>query len=106
MTPRGAAFDALVLEAWKRIEDRYGSPLEHIELAVEMVPPSDPAPWETRIALGRVFPAEGSLPARVVLYRRPVETRAAHEESVAFVVIQVLAEHLATLLGTDPDDLI
>lgn len=109
MLSPGATFDALVLSAWQAIEERYGEPLDHIEVAVETVPPSDPAPWETRVALGRVFPSQGGLRARVVLYRRPIETRAGaepHLDSVGEAVHQILAEQVAELLNLDPDDLL
>lgn len=99
-------FDAAVLEAWDAIERRHGVPLENLEIAVETVPPSDPAPWEFRVALGRVFPAQGDLPARVVLYRRPIETRAGVEAPLSALVHQVLAEQIASVLGKDPEDLV
>ncbi|NLG22997.1 MAG: metallopeptidase family protein, partial [Actinomycetales bacterium] len=74
MTSRSARFDDVVLDAVQLIEQRLGRELTGLEVAVEDVPPTDPAPWESGIALGRLFPAEGALPARVVVYRRPVES--------------------------------
>nr|WP_109474214.1 metallopeptidase family protein [Ornithinimicrobium cavernae] len=104
MTSRSARFDDLVLDAVQVIERRLGRELTDLEIAVEDVPPTDPAPWESGIALGRLFPAEGSLPARVVVYRRPVEARA-QEDDLGTLVHEVLAEQIATMLGLDPDDL-
>lgn len=106
MTTPARAFDEMVLDAVGSIERALKQPLDHLEVAVEDVPPSDPAPWETRVALGRLFPAEGSLPARVVLYRRPLETRAAGGSELATMVHEVLAEQVASLLGRDPEDLL
>jgi predicted Zn-dependent protease with MMP-like domain len=99
-------FDELVLDAVGTIERRLGRSLDDLEVAVEDVPPSDPAPWETRVALGRLFPAEQGLPARVVLYRRPLETRAGAAAELAQLVHEVLAEQVAAYLGTDPEDLL
>lgn len=99
-------FDDLVLDALAAVERRLGRSLESLEVAVEDVPPSDPAPWEERVALGRTFPAEPGLPARVVLYRRPVETRARSAAELAVLVHEVLAEQVASLTGSDPDDLV
>lgn len=99
-------FDELVLDAVSSIERRLGRSLEDLEVAVEDVPPSDPAPWESRVALGRLFPAEGGVPARVVLYRRPLETRAVGGAELATLVHEVLAEQVAAMLGQDPEDLL
>lgn len=106
MSTKAGAFDEMVLDAVGSLEQRLGQELTQLEVAVEEVPPSDPAPWERRIALGRVFPAQGDLPARVVIYRRPVETRAGSASEVAGLVYEVLAEQVASLLGRDPEDLL
>jgi predicted Zn-dependent protease with MMP-like domain len=104
MTSRGARFDELVLEAAEGVERALGHELG-IELAVEEVPPSDPAPWEHGIPLGRLFPAEAGVPARLVLYRRPIVQRAHEPEELAALVAEVVTEQVARLLGRDPDDL-
>ncbi|USQ78731.1 metallopeptidase family protein [Ornithinimicrobium faecis] len=105
MRTRSGRFDDLVLDAIQLIEHRLGRDLSDLEVAVEEVPPADPAPWESGIALGRLFPAEGSLPARVVVYRRPVESRGQDDE-LAALVHEVLAEQVASMLGIDPEDLL
>lgn len=105
MRSRSAQFDDLVLDAVQLIEHRLGRELNDLEIAVEDVPPADPAPWEAGIALGRLFPVEGSLPARVVVYRRPVEARA-REGELPTLVHEILAEQVAGLLGLDPEDLL
>lgn len=78
-----------------------------IQFAVEDVPPSDPAPWEQRVVLGRGFAAEPRLrlPARVVVYRRPVTSRAASPEELAELVHQVVVEQLANMLGRRPEEI-
>lgn len=104
MTSRSARFDELVLDAAETVERRLGHELG-IELAVEEVPPSDPAPWEHGVPLGRLFPAERHLPARLVIYRRPITERAVEEGELAAVVHEVVAEQVARMLGRDPEDL-
>ncbi|WP_235945289.1 metallopeptidase family protein [Metallococcus carri] len=104
MATRGRLFDEAVLDSFERVEGRLeGRP--DIELAVEDVPPSDPAPWEDRVALGRAFPAVGGTPARVVIYRRPIETRVTSQDDLADLIETVVAENVAGLLGRNPDDL-
>lgn len=104
MTTRAEDFDELVLDAAETVERKLGHELG-IELAVEDVPPSDPAPWEHGVALGRLFPAERTLPPRLVIYRRPVMHRAQDEHELAAVVYEVVAEQVARMLGRDPEDL-
>lgn len=104
MATRSARFDELVLDAAETLERR----LEHglgVELAVEEVPPADPAPWEHGVPLGRLFPAERTLPARLVLYRRPIVQRAHDDAELAAIVYEVMAEQVARMLGRDPEDL-
>jgi len=106
MQSRAGLFDELVLDAAARLEGRAGKAFADIEFAVEDVPPSDPASWESAdIALGRLFPAEASMPPRIVVYRRPVETRAHDRRELAALVNDVVVEQVAALLGVDPHEL-
>lgn len=105
MVSRRQTFDDLVLDTVETIERRLGQELG-IELAVEEVPPSYPAPWEHGVTLGRLFPAERGVPARLVLYRRPILARAQDEAELATLVSEVVTEQVARMLGRDPDDLL
>jgi predicted Zn-dependent protease with MMP-like domain len=76
------------------------------QFAVEDVPPADPAPWEhAGVPLGRCFPAESGQPARVVVYRRPVELRAHDEEDLAALIHDVVVEQVAHLLARSPEEI-
>ncbi len=106
MATRREEFDDLVLEAVGRLERGWARPFPPFEVAVEDIPPSDPAPWEhAEVPLGRLFASQGRAPARVVIYRRPVETRADGARDLALLVGEVVAEQLAALLGISPEDL-
>ncbi|MBC7558795.1 MAG: metallopeptidase family protein [Dermatophilaceae bacterium] len=106
MATRAEQFDELVLDAASRMEHQAGAALGSLEFAVEDVPPSDPAPWESSdVPLGRLFAAQGKLPARIVLYRRPVETRTTDARELAALINDVIVEQVAALLGVDPRDL-
>lgn len=78
-----------------------------IQFAVEEVPPSDPAPWERGVVLGRGFSAEprAGLPSRIIIYRQPVSSRADGEEELAELVRQVVVEQVAQMLGRRPEDI-
>ncbi len=106
MSSRSDQFDEQVLDAVERIERRLRRPLDNVELAVELVPPSDPAPWEHRqVPLSRLFPADGKLPARIVLYRRPIETRVDDPRDLPAVINGIVIEQLAGALGVEPTTL-
>ena len=104
MTTRAARFDEMVLDAAETLEHRLGHELG-VELAVEDVPPSDPAPWEDGVPMGRLFPAERALAARMVVYRRPVESRAHDTRELTLIVQDVVVEQVAALLGVPPGEL-
>lgn len=104
MTSRAQAFDDLVLDVAHRYEPVLGRRWTQVEFAVEEVPPSDPASWEEGVPLARLWPAKGRLPARIVVYRRPILT-AARGRSHAIIVHDVLVEQIALLLGVDPHEI-
>ena len=118
---RAERFDAMVLEALEPIEQRWGTELTELDLAVDDVPEVDETSpdevvWQAGVLadvgvpLAQLVPAgvdpEG-LPsrARIVLYRRPLEFRAMDREDLADLVHDVIIEQVANLLGVDPDEL-
>ena len=103
---RAERFDDHVLDAVERLERRWARPLDGTEFAVEEVPASSPAPWEQGgVPLGRYFPADAGMPARIVVYRRPIEARAVDEGDLAELVWDVLIEQVAHLLGRRPEEI-
>jgi hypothetical protein len=105
MGTRADHFDSLVLAAASRLERAWGRPFPPVEFGVEQVPPSDPAPWEhEEVPLGRMFAGQGRHPARIVIYRRPLETRVDSDEDLAALVREVVTEQVAALLGVAPGD--
>ncbi|MEE6282754.1 metallopeptidase family protein [Georgenia sunbinii] len=105
---RSDEFDDALLAAVEQLEKGWSRELSAVEFGVEEVPPSDPSPWERdSVALGRYFPADpaAGLSDRVVLYRRPIQSRCESSADVAELVHLVLVEQVAHLLGKDPEDL-
>ena len=100
---RAERFDELVGDLSERLGSRWGEHWGSVEFGVEDVPPSDPAPWESGVPLGRVFPGEFGAPTRIVLYRRPLEQRARPDDLPA-LVRDILAEQVAHLLSMRPDE--
>ncbi|NYI40786.1 metallopeptidase family protein [Demequina lutea] len=101
---RSERFDEIVADASERLATRWSSQWGSLEFGVEDVPPSDPAPWEQGVPLGRVLPGEYGAPTRVVLYRRPVVQRAGEEE-LPGLVRDILAEQVGHLLSIRPDEI-
>jgi predicted Zn-dependent protease with MMP-like domain len=102
---RAEKFDDVVIAAFERIERRW-SAVGGAEVGVQDVPSSDPAPWETGgVPLGRLFPAEAGQPARIVVYRRPVEARAVDRDDLTDLVNDVLVEQVAHLLARTPEEI-
>ncbi|MFC7482483.1 metallopeptidase family protein [Luedemannella flava] len=110
---RAEIFDDLVLDTVEELERRYARELAGIEFAVEDVPP-DLNVYDTDVLedgdvpLARLLPGRPgrtAMPARIVLYRRPLEYRAADRDELADLVHDVIIEQVANLLGVDPEDI-
>lgn len=103
---RAARFDDLVIDLITHLDRHWGPQLRGTQFAVEDVPPSEPAPWEDgSVPLGRCFPAEAGSPARVVVYRRPIEARALDAEDLKDLVRDVIVEQVAHLLARTPEEI-
>ncbi len=110
---RSQIFDDLVLDAVEQLEGRWSTELKNIEFAVEDVPPDlnvydsdvleDGEVPLARLLPGRASSTGGPLP-RIVVYRRPLEFRAANREDLADLVHDVIVEQVANLLGVTPDE--
>ncbi|HEX6576809.1 MAG TPA: metallopeptidase family protein [Jiangellaceae bacterium] len=101
---RAERFDEMVVETVDRLNRRWRQQLAAVEFAVEDVPLLDD--WDRDwVPLARTFAAAGALPARIVVYRRPVETRAAAPRQLRILLGDVVAEQVAELLGVEPDEI-
>lgn len=97
---RAELFDDAVLDAVEGLPG-YADQLAAVEIAVEEVPPDDPA--TERVRLGRAEAAGRNRPARLVVYRRPVELRAPRGPERAALLHAVVVELVADLLGLAPE---
>ncbi len=109
---RSERFDDLVRDAIGDLERRWSAELEGVEFAVEDVPPPGSG-WDEGVVadetaggpvpLGRLLPADPRSPARVIVYRRPLEARATDRSDLGELVHEVVVDQVAQLLGLDPD---
>jgi hypothetical protein len=104
-SPR-AEFDALVLGAVQDLERRWHDELAAVEFGVEETPLLADADDVAEVPLASVVPAdEGGASPRVVLFRRPIELRCEDRSEVSALVLTVLVEQVAELLGRPPEEI-
>lgn len=109
---RSERFDDLVRQVILELEQRWAAELEIVEFAVEDVPPPGTG-WDEGVVadetaggpvpLGRLLVADAGTPARVVVYRRPLEARATDRKDLAELIHEVVVDQVAQLFGLDPD---
>ncbi|MEQ6902879.1 metallopeptidase family protein [Nocardioides sp. YIM 152588] len=96
---RREQFDRIVLDIVTEIDDRWATRLGMVEYAVEDSPhlPDD---WDNgRVPLSSLIRGTGGRPTRLVVFRRPIEHRAREREDLEALVLTVLVEQVAELLG-------
>jgi predicted Zn-dependent protease with MMP-like domain len=108
---RSERFDDLVLLAVTQLEPRWEAELSGVEFAVEEIPPADLASDDPEpVPLARLDPGSADAgdpehparPARIVIYRRPLMARSDGEDELGELVLDVVVEEFARLLGLDP----
>jgi predicted Zn-dependent protease with MMP-like domain len=102
-------FDKIVLDAVEHVETRWRDQLASVDFAVEEVPSDEETAAiadeieSAGVPLARLFPAGADHPARIVLYRRPLELRAVDREDLEDLVHDIVVDEVAHFLGLDPD---
>lgn len=100
---RAERFDDLVIASVERLDKKWRDQLASVEFAVEDVPSLDD--WDRDwVPLARTFAATGALPARIVVFRRPVETRVKGDARLRSLVSDVVIEQVAEFLGVPPEE--
>ncbi|MCF3124044.1 MULTISPECIES: metallopeptidase family protein [Streptomyces] len=105
---RAEAFTDLVQDSVERLERRWPQLTEIDFLVLEVPPLSGPGgpdgEWRDAVVpLGGTVSASEGRPARVVIYRRPVEIRTKGRDERAALVHEVVVEQVAELLGLSPE---
>lgn len=115
-TSRAAAFSDLVQDSVERLERRWPQ-LAEVDFLVLDVPPAggggggggagrsgDSDSWGSEsVPLGGMIAATSAHPARIVIYRRPVEIRTKSRDERAMFVHEIVVEQVAELLGLSPE---
>lgn len=101
---RRERFDRLVLDIVTEIDTRWHKQLGLVEYAVEDTPllPDD---WgEETVPLSSLVRGTGGDPTRLVLFRRPIEHRCESRAELEALVLTLVVEQVAELLGLPPED--
>ena len=103
-TPR-EEFDAIVLALVERLLRRWAKELGDVEFGTEDIPEM-PADWGSEpVPFGSLVKPKPGKPARIVVFRRPVEMRARTRLERMALVNEILIEHIAELIGREPTEI-
>ena len=97
-------FDQLVLDVVTPLDERWHRHLGLVEYAVEDAPmlPDD---WgDDTVPLSSLVRGTGGHPTRLVLFRRPIEHRCESRDDLEAMVLTIVVEQVAELLGLPPED--
>lgn len=96
-------FDDLALGIVTEIEERWQDRLGLVEYAVEDTPQL-PDDWAVgTVPLSSLVRGTGGNPTRIVLFRRPIEHRCESRTDLEAMVLTIVVEQVAELLGIDAE---
>lgn len=102
---REAVFTEAVAASAARISRHCPDALSGVDLGVEEVPHLTTDWSGNQVPLAAAVEASEDHPARVVVYRRPLEHRAATQRGLRILVHRTIVEQLAALTGLLPETL-
>jgi hypothetical protein len=101
-----ASFDHIALRILQGVVSRWTDRLGDVELAVEEVPVL-PVHWsESTVPLASWVEASGAARPRLVLFRRPLEHRAEDVSDLEALLVTVIVEQVADVLGIPPEQVL
>ncbi|RSX55873.1 peptidase [Bifidobacterium dolichotidis] len=103
---RAGMFDDMMSSEIRRLARAWPNMFRDLQFAVEDVPPSDPAPWEPqRRIYSQAFAAMHGSPARIVLYRLPIQMHCQTRLDQQLAIREELVLRLAELFSQKPEDI-
>jgi predicted Zn-dependent protease with MMP-like domain len=105
MRTRRDRFDDIVRDVAEDL-DRHLEPRGLVVEYAAMDIPTDLGPqWSPEVPLARTVAATKTTPARIIAFRRPIETRAAGQTSLVALVRSVLTAEVSSLFAIPPEEL-
>lgn len=102
-TPR-QRFDELALRIVSEVDERWQDRLGLLEYAVEDAP-QVPDDWHPdTVPLSSLIRGSGAQATRLVLFRRPIEHRCESRVDLEALVLTIVVEQVAELLGIPAED--
>ncbi len=100
---RRERFDDLALGIVTEIDARWQDRLGLVEYAVEDTP-QIPDDWSSgTVPLSSLVRGSGATPTRLVIFRRPIEHRCETRSDLEAMLLSVIVEQVAELLGIDAE---
>lgn len=105
---RAQRFDEIALAVMEDVESRLAERLDDrlaaVELAVEEIPVLPPPGQTKDVPLAAWIRATPRSTPRLVLFRRPIENRAATRSDLEALLLTIVVEQVAEHLGIPPSD--
>ncbi len=101
---RAEQFDDVALRVLRAVVSRWTEHLGDLELAVEEVPVIGPSWTATTVPLASYVDRTATANPRLVLFRRPLEHRAETTLDLEGLLLTVVVEQVAEILGIPAED--
>ena len=105
MRTRTERFDDIVRDVAEDLDRRLEARGLVVEYAAMDIPIDLGPAWSPEIPLARTVAATKTTPARIIAFRRPIETRARGQASLVSLVRAVLAAEVSSLFAIPPEEL-
>jgi predicted Zn-dependent protease with MMP-like domain len=105
MRSRQDRFDDIVRDVAEDLDQRLEARGLVVEYAAMDIPVDFGPEWSPEVPLARTVAATKTTPARIIAFRRPIETRARGQASLVALVRAVLASEVSALFAIPPEEL-
>jgi hypothetical protein len=99
-------FDRVALRTMRAVVGRWTDRLGDVELAVEEVPVIPPGWTSSTVPLSSYVEETATSRSRMVLFRRPLEHRADGVDELEALLLTVIVEQVAEVLGLLPEEVL
>lgn len=103
---KSGLFDDIVAAQIRRLSAAWPQLVKPVQFAVEDVPPVQSDVWQDASSTtSRGFPAQHGVPARIVLYRMPLQMQVTNRMELQWAIRDELVSQIAELYGRRPEEI-